>query len=307
LPIHHVFGIGPGTQARQTATAMQGYADLLVQVDTPDAIVVPGDVNGSMACALVGAKLGIPVVHLEAGLRSGDRSMPEEINRIVIDAVSSLLWTPSEDASKQLKDEGVATSKIEKVGNIMIDTLVSMDRQTLAQEVYAPHQAYALVTLHRPSNVDNSKRLTTLLAQLRAASSEIKIVFPLHPRTEAKVMEQPRASIPQGVCKPMRYVDFMAHLKNATIVITDSGGVQEEAAYLGVPCATVRDNTERPITINRGSNRLIQPDEIVASIQKAKRGEWPASDRSIPRWDGGTADRCVTSLKQFLLPQKGLE
>jgi UDP-N-acetylglucosamine 2-epimerase (non-hydrolysing) len=271
----------------------------------PDAVVIVGDVNTSADYAVKAARLGIPVVHLEAGLRSFDRSMPEEINRVVIDAVSDLLWAPTVLDMHNLYTEGVPADQVVHVGNIMIDTF-EMLRQKI-EAVPRRDGPYAVVTLHRPSNVDDSYKLLYLLDKVWCLSKELPVVFPVHPRTRKGIKVLNRNPLPVELVDPMPYVEFMALVKNATIVITDSGGVQEETSYLGVPCATVRENTERPITISHGTNRLISPSGIVFSAQQALAGAGPKG-RPIPLWDGKTAGRCVESLRHFLgVPQKGLD
>lgn len=295
------FPIGAGTHAQQTGNAMVGY-EVVCKERWPDAAVVVGDVNATMACALVAAKLGIPVVHLEAGLRSFDRSMPEEINRVVTDAVSNLHLAPSQGACENLIDEGADSGRIENVGNIMIDAFEMLRPQIEA--VPKREGPYAVVTLHRPSNVDNKDKLIELLDEIREVAFELPVVFPMHPRTYKRVLESgelPWLDINNRIeyFNPRPYVEFMALVKNATIVITDSGGVQEETSYLGVPCATVRENTERPVTLTHGTNVLIKPDGIVGAAQLALRAEW-RKGRPIPLWDGKTAGRCVAALQRFL-------
>lgn len=291
--------VGPGTHAEQTGTSMIMYEKACKSIP-PDAIVVAGDVNATMACALVGVKLGVPVVHLEAGLRSFDRSMPEEINRVVTDSVSDLLLTPSQDADWNLDDEGRPDSV--RVGNIMIDTFEMLRDKIEAVPQQVCGTPYAVVTLHRPSNVDNPSKLIMLLDQIRGLADVLHVVFPVHPRTRKHLPNHFIRSAAYSritLLDPMSYVEFMALVKNATIVITDSGGVQEETSYLGVPCATVRENTERPITMTLGTNVLIKPGEIVESARYALRGDWQKG-KPIPLWDGKTAGRCVIALHKFL-------
>lgn len=272
----------------------------------PDAVVVPGDVNASADYAVKAARLGIPVVHLEAGLRSFDRSMPEEINRIVIDHVSEVLLAPSEDALLNLLKEGlISKRKCYNVGNIMIDAF-EMLRERIEDVPPPANKPYALVTLHRPSNVDNERRLFTLLQMLDETAQHLPVVLPEHPRLRRRMSEFELWPRSVHVVPPMPYVEFMALARHATIVITDSGGVQEETSYLGVPCATVRENTERPITISHGTNVLIKPDMIEGAARVALNGKWKKGG-PIPLWDGHTAERCVAALKNFLLPQRGVD
>lgn len=294
------FTVGSGTHAEQTGAAMVAFEPICID-EQPDAIVVVGDVNVTMACALVGAKLHIPVVHLEAGLRSHDREMPEEINRVVTDAVSSLLLTPSLDAVSNLRGEGIHGGCVKNVGNIMIDALEMMRPQI---EAVKPRVGpYAVVTLHRPSNVDDPERLKELVDSVCLLSNVMRVRWPVHPRTydrlykynERQWLESSRISL----SPPKNYVEFLALLKGATIVITDSGGVQEETTYLGVPCATVRESTERPVTISHGTNVLITPGQMTLAAENALAGKWPKGG-PIPLWDGHTSGRVVDVLKEFL-------
>lgn len=295
--------VGSGSHAVQTAGVMVAYEKVCAQF-CPDWIVVAGDVNSTLACALVGTKLNIPVVHLEAGLRSGDRSMPEEINRLATDAISDVLWTPSPDASENLLREGVAAGRIDFVGNIMIDSYELLRTQIAVDNTRGrmglESRQYAVVTLHRPSNVDDREIFTHLVRQLRLVSEDLELVFAIHPRTLRRLQEFNLAEELAGCrrilrTEPLGYIQFMNLVSGAVAVITDSGGVQEETTYLGIPCLTLRDNTERPITVLEGTNKLVKPENLLASVRAML-----AVDRQQPKhltnWDGQTASRCVAAL-----------
>lgn len=303
-PDHHL-EVGSGSHARQTAGVMVAYEDVCAK-DRPDWTVVVGDVNSTAACAMVCAKLWIPVIHLEAGLRSGDRRMPEEINRLVTDAISDVLWTPSPDADENLAREGVPAQKIDRVGNIMIDSFEMLRAQIEQCDSRAKlgleKGRYAVLTLHRPSNVDDAATLGTLVAHLLDISRDLGLVFPVHPRTRkqlaafgllAKLEAQPGIILTE----PLSYINFMNLVLGARMAITDSGGVQEETTYLGIPCLTLRENTERPITISEGSNQLIAPGMLRERV-RAILAAPPAASRRPDRWDGRTAARCVAALKR---------
>jgi UDP-N-acetylglucosamine 2-epimerase (non-hydrolysing) len=292
-------GIGSGSQAQQTARVMIAMEDCL-QTHHPDLIVVYGDVNSTVAAALAAAKLGIPVAHVEAGLRSFDRAMPEELNRLVTDQLSDVLLTPSADADENLLREGIKPERIHRVGNVMIDTLVRLLPQASPPEGLQLAQSYALVTLHRPSNVDDPRNLQKLVAALCELSSILQVVFPVHPRTRQRMqslsLEMPKPGS-LFLIEPLGYLGFLALQRDAAVVITDSGGVQEETTFLGVPCLTVRNNTERPVTVSMGTNTLVGNDaqrlleearRIVAG--QAKRGTIP------PLWDGHAAERVAKAL-----------
>ena len=297
--------VGSGTHAQQTGGVMIAYERVAVQ-EKPDWIVVVGDVNSTAACAMVGAKLWIPVVHLEAGLRSGDRRMPEEINRLVTDAICDLLWTPSRDADDNLRAEGVSAQRIDFIGNIMIDSF-EMLRSTIEADGtraalgFEP-RGFGVVTLHRPSNVDTVETLTPLVVQLAKVSQRLPLVFAVHPRTRKKLndFQLTDALLAGGRVKlvePLGYIQFMNLVSQSAVCITDSGGVQEETTYLGIPCLTLRENTERPVTVSEGSNRLVKPQALAAALEAvlAIRGR---IGRAPEFWDGHAAQRAVASLKK---------
>lgn len=305
-PTHHL-EVGSGTHAEQTGRTMIAYEAVCVS-HRPDAVIVVGDVNATAACAMVGAKLGIPVVHLEAGLRSRDRTMPEEINRLVTDAIADLLWTPSVDADANLRAEGVPAEKIDCIGNIMIDSFEMLREQIEAAGTreslgLSPHH-YAVVTLHRPANVDQREKLAELVLALVELANELDVVFAIHPRTrkkleEFKLLELIMSHARIRATDPLSYIEFMNLVMQSRIAITDSGGVQEETTYLGIPCATLRENTERPVTVTTGTNRLLKPADLLGAVREALAGKWPQGRRPA-LWDGRTAERAAKSLHQFL-------
>ena len=300
---HHHLGVGSGTHAEQTANVMLAF-ERLAAAANPRWIVVVGDVNSTAACALVGTKLGIPVIHLEAGLRSRDRSMPEELNRLVTDVLSDVLWTPSVDADDNLRAEGIPDERITRVGNIMLDSFEMVRPRieaTAQRRVFnLDLRSYGVVTLHRPSNVDSIDALTCVANALLEAQQRLPLVFPVHPRTSKRLRDTQldRALIEGGVMllDPLPYVEFMSLVVDAAAVITDSGGIQEETTYLGIPCLTLRENTERPITITEGTNQLVQPNGLRDALEGALSTEWSASRPDY--WDGHTAERCVADLRR---------
>ena len=298
-------GSGGGSQTQQTAEIMRRIESQLAS-GQPDALVVVGDVNSTLASTLVAAKLGLPVAHVEAGLRSFDRSMPEEVNRVVTDVLSDYLFVSEPSGVENLRAEGVPEERVFLVGNVMIDTLLRFRERAANSDVHQrlglePHQ-YAVATLHRPSNVDDAARLNSLMQALREVATRLPVVFPVHPRTK-KVIEH--ATIDTSgltVCPPLGYLDFLHLQSQARVVVTDSGGIQEETTVLGVPCLTVRDNTERPITISEGTNRLIGTNYgDIAPAVDAVLAEPSSSGPAPALWDGKAADRILDVLEQVRL------
>lgn len=302
---HFHLEVGSGSHAQQTGGVMIAYEKICTR-EKPDWVVVVGDVNSTAACAMVAAKSWVPVIHLEAGLRSRDRRMPEEINRLVTDSICDVLWTPSPDADANLLQEGVAPERIDRVGNIMIDSYEMMRAQIEADAGPAKfgleRGRYAVVTLHRPSNVDHRDALGGLVSQLLSISQQLPLLFAVHPRTrrmleEFDLWEKLNEATAIHLTAPLGYIEFMALVSGAKAVVTDSGGVQEESTYLGIPCLTLRENTERPITVTQGSNRLVPPHLLAQKVAVVLAGEWPRGSRP-QGWDGQTAQRCVEALKR---------
>jgi UDP-N-acetylglucosamine 2-epimerase (non-hydrolysing) len=301
----HFLGVGSGSHGVQTGKVMIALEELLMK-ERPDALVVVGDVNSTVAGALVGVKLGIPVAHVEAGLRSRDRSMPEEINRMATDAICDLLLTPSRDADENLRNEGVPAERIRFVGNVMRDSLVEVlprAKESQVLDVLGLNSgAYTLITLHRPSNVDEPESLRRILADLKQLAKEMPVVFPVHPRTRNRMNAIGACDESDGIrlVEPLGYIDFLRLQSDAALVVTDSGGVQEETSFLGVRCLTLRPNTERPITITHGTNVLVRPgiDELLETAEASlARSVAPAM---IEYWDGRAAGRIVEALRQKL-------
>lgn len=291
--------VGSGTHAQQTAGVMLAFEPVVLE-RKPDLVLVYGDVNSTVAAALVCSKLGVPVGHVEAGLRSRDRSMPEEINRILTDQISDLLFTPSADGDENLLHEGIDADKIFRVGNVMIDTLVRLLPLADAHFPAGISAPYALVTLHRPSNVDDLPWLRELLDTLANLSESLYVIFPVHPRTRHRLESLGSAigTTPRvRFLEPLPYLEFLALQRRASIVITDSGGIQEETTFLGVPCLTVRENTERPITITQGTNQLVGRNlqRLRTAAEKILKLNSPRAGQEnlerVPRWDGHAADR----------------
>lgn len=291
--------VGSGSHAAQTGQVMVRFEPVIEQFK-PDWVIVPGDVNSTLACAVVAVKLDVNVAHVEAGLRSFDRTMPEEINRLLTDQISDLLLTHSPEANENLMREGIAREKIHLVGNTMIDTLVRL--MPLAQDRWPSLRTqfgadrFVLVTLHRPSNVDAADGLNEIISALNHVSNDIPVMFPVHPRTRKRITEH-SIDVRERVrlAEPIGYVDFLALQAHAAAVVTDSGGVQEETTFLGVPCLTVRNNTERPITIEKGTNQLVERNReaIAAAIREAiERPRDSHADRP-EFWDGKAAERIV--------------
>jgi len=282
--------VGSGSHAAQTAEVMMRIERELIE-RKPDLVLVYGDVNSTMAAALVCSKLSIRVGHVEAGLRSFDRTMPEEINRLVTDQLADVLFTPSEDGDANLRREGVAGEKIHRVGNVMIDTLVRL--LPAAEKMNGMPDRYALVTLHRPSNVDSGERLRRIFRALQQIGKEVEVVFPVHPRTRQRLLEN---GMGDGgglrLLGPLPYIEFLALQKQATVVITDSGGVQEETTFLQVPCLTLRTTTERPVTVSMGSNVLVGEDLERLKTEAARVLSGQGKRGGIPAlWDGRAAER----------------
>lgn len=295
-------GVGSGSHAKQTAAIMVEFEKICIE-HSPSLVVVVGDVNSTLACAIVASKMHIATAHVEAGLRSGDMAMPEEVNRLVTDAISDILLTPSRDADQNLLKEGRKEDDIYFVGNIMIDslfeTLGSVGKTSILSDLDLETGEFGVLTMHRPSNVDDRQKLLGILGALREICKSVRLVFPVHPRTSNKIVEFRLMSEFEDIdnltmIEPVGYLDFIALVSESKIVITDSGGIQEETTALGIPCITMRENTERPITVSQGTNRIVgtNPSSIISEVKSSlnKSSEKP----TIPEyWDGKTAKRIV--------------
>ena len=315
-PEHHL-GVGSGSHAEQTAEALKRF-ELLLLADRPDLVVVVGDVNSTLACALACSKVGVPVAHVEAGLRSFDRAMPEEVNRIVTDVLSDLLFVTEPVGVRYLRAEGVSKSKIHLAGDVMIDTLrASLPRareMAVAKKEFALGDApYAVLTMHRPANVDDPKRLARLLDLVDAAAKLVTIVFPVHPRTKKRLEEtglaaRLAANANVRLVEPLGYLRFLSLLDGAALAITDSGGVPEECTFLGIPCITLRETTERPLTVEHGINTLVgdSAKKAIPAVKKAlaRKGTRKAPPRG---WDGKAALRILKVIERFLAARRRSE
>jgi UDP-N-acetylglucosamine 2-epimerase (non-hydrolysing) len=302
-PPTYALGVGSGSHGEQTVRVMLAFEPLL-QTERPDWAVVVGDVNSTLACTLTAVKQEVPVAHVEAGLRSFDRTMPEEINRLVTDALSALLFTPSPEANDNLQREGIAATQIHYVGSVMIDTLRRYEAAARARHACATYGLrageYALVTLHRPSNVDVQGPLEGLIRMLLTVHERLPVLFPVHPRTRVR-LQHLGIQLPAHfqLCDPVGYLDFLSLMSEARLVLTDSGGVQEETTALGVPCLTLREQTERPVTVTHGTNVVMgaNPARILAAVDCVLSSA-PLPQRLPPLWDGQTAPRIAGILAQ---------
>jgi UDP-N-acetylglucosamine 2-epimerase (non-hydrolysing) len=308
LPVPDVYlGVGSGSHAAQTAAVMQAFEPVVLR-EQPDWVLVVGDVNSTLACALVCSKLGVRVAHVEAGLRSRDRTMPEEINRLLTDQLADLLLTPSEDADANLLAEGIPRERIRFVGNVMIDSLLGqLERaaeSSVRERLGLEGKDYATLTLHRPSNVDDSVTFSRILDALEQIAERLPVIFPVHPRTRARIEEfdlkrRIEASESLRLIEPLGYLDFLRLYSGARLVLTDSGGIQEETTALSIPCLTLRENTERPITVTLGTNKIVGTDTARITEAALAALAYPpdkARGRVPPLWDGRTAPRILDAL-----------
>ena len=298
-------GVGAASQATQTGRTMEALESVLEE-QAPDLVVVVGDVNSTLAAAIVAAKAGLPLAHVEAGLRSFDRRMPEEVNRVVTDSLSTYLFATEEDAVQNLRREGVADDRIFMVGNVMIDTLMALLPQikarAMAAELGLRPGAYGVITLHRPSNVDHPARLENWVGAFEELAVQLPLVFPAHPRTQGRLAQAGLVDRLRTagirVVDPLPYIEFVSLVADSRVVLTDSGGIQEETTVLGVSCVTLRDTTERPVTVAHGTNHLVGADPVVAIAAAKNILEAPLSKRDLPPlWDGRAAERIVERLR----------
>jgi UDP-N-acetylglucosamine 2-epimerase (non-hydrolysing) len=309
LPQPDVYlGVGSASHAAQTAAVMERFEPVLIK-EKPDWVIVVGDVNSTLACALVCVKLGVKVAHVEAGLRSRDRSMPEEINRLLTDQIADLLFTPSADADKNLLREGIPPERIRLVGNVMIDSLLKhlprAQESTVVNDLGLSEREYAMLTLHRPSNVDDAGAFVRILEALEEISKRLPIIFPVHPRTKKTIAE---LGFSERIAKandlrliePLGYIDFLGLCSKARLALTDSGGIQEETTVLGIPCVTLRETTERPITVEMGTNVVAgtDPQRIAGTALAALDRAKPENSPVPPLWDGHTAERILSALTE---------
>jgi UDP-N-acetylglucosamine 2-epimerase (non-hydrolysing) len=297
-------GVGSGTHSQQTAHLLMALEKELTE-NTPALLMVYGDINSTLAAALVAAKLQIPLAHVEAGLRSFDRSMPEEVNRIVTDQLSQLLFTTSPDGAENLLREGIDLHSVHFVGNPMIDTLMqhldSLDSTTIRSRLGIGTENYAVATIHRPSNVDDAVAASDVVEALRATSELIPVVLPLHPRGRELLTTHGLNECPNvKVIDPLGYLDFMSLIKDSRLVITDSGGVQEETTVLGIPCLTLRPNTERPVTITQGTNKLVDASTLTDNVNAVLSGEFEIPSQRPTLWDGHAGERIAAVTEQWL-------
>ena len=294
-------GVGSASHAEQTARIMTAFEPIVHEED-PDLVIVVGDVNSTLACALVATKLHVPVAHVEAGLRSGDRRMPEEINRILTDRIADYLFVTEQSGITNLKREGVPDDQVFFVGNLMIDSLVyfreKASRSAILSDIGVDDGRYVLMTMHRPSNVDHADSIEQLLRLIEGLAAERTVVFPMHPRTRNRIEEFGYAARLEAIenlrlLEPLGYLEFLRLMEGAAVVVTDSGGIQEETTFLGVPCLTLRDNTERPITVDEGTNELmpLDPQRVIQRVNQVTSQNWSAQRPA--KWDGQAAGRIV--------------
>lgn len=300
--------VGSGSHAVQTAEVMKRFEPVVQNFD-PDYVLVVGDINSTFACGLVAVKLGVKLIHVEAGLRSFDRGMPEEINRVLTDRISDLLFVTEQSGIDNLKNEGTEDSRVHFVGNVMIDTLLAnkdkADKSTILDEMKLDKKGYAVVTLHRPSNVDDLEKFNEIITAFEEIEKDMKLVFPIHPRTRNNIKgtdlgKRVEAMSNLILLEPVGYLDFLCLTSNAALVMTDSGGIQEETTILGVPCMTLRENTERPSTITEGTNRLvhIETNDILKNYNELKAANFDAKGKIPKFWDGKAAVRIADVLSK---------